>query len=112
MDPAALTAVMKLNGVQPDFPSTGSLALKPWITNDQGLALPRDIALPVVEAPQPYNEQIAVLSEQVGAVIARLEPRGMARALFATALAQALVPVIALAVWKPRSRPVCWRCWP
>lgn len=37
----------------------------------------------------------------VGAVIARLEPRGMARALFATALAQALVPVIALTVWKP-----------
>ena len=32
----------------------------------------------------------------VGAVIARLEQRGMARALFATAFAQALVPVIAL----------------
>lgn len=69
--PAALTAVMKLNGVGPDFASTGSLALKPWIANDQGLALPKDIALPVIEAPQPYNEQIAVLSEQVGAVIAR-----------------------------------------
>jgi hypothetical protein len=36
-----------------------------------------------------------------GAVIARLEPRGMARALFATALAQALVPVIAMIIWKP-----------
>ena len=36
----------------------------------------------------------------IGAAIARLEQRGMARALFATALAQALVPVIALIIWK------------
>jgi FtsH-binding integral membrane protein len=33
----------------------------------------------------------------VGAIIARFEPRGMARALFATAIAQVLVPVVALA---------------
>jgi hypothetical protein len=32
----------------------------------------------------------------IGAVIARLEPRGMARALFATALVQALIAAIAL----------------
>jgi hypothetical protein len=32
----------------------------------------------------------------IGAIIARFEPQGMARALFATALAQALVAVIAL----------------
>ncbi len=32
----------------------------------------------------------------IGAIIARLQPHGMARALFATALAQALVAVIAL----------------
>lgn len=37
----------------------------------------------------------------IGAAIARLEPRGMARALFATALAQVLVPVLALIIWKP-----------
>jgi hypothetical protein len=37
----------------------------------------------------------------VVAVIVRFRPRGMARALFATALAQALVPVIALIIWKP-----------
>jgi len=36
----------------------------------------------------------------IGAIIARFRPHGMARALFATALAQALVPVIALLVWK------------
>ena len=35
-----------------------------------------------------------------GAIIARLQPHGMARALYATALAQALVPVIALIIWK------------
>lgn len=37
----------------------------------------------------------------IGAIVALLEPRGMARALFATALAQALVPVIAFIIWKP-----------
>jgi hypothetical protein len=34
----------------------------------------------------------------VGAIVARLRPRGLARALFATALAQALVGAIALAL--------------
>ena len=38
----------------------------------------------------------------IGAIIARLQPHGMVRALFATALTQALVPVIALIVWKPQ----------
>ena len=37
----------------------------------------------------------------IGAIIARLKPSGMSRVLFATALAQALVPVIALLIWKP-----------
>jgi hypothetical protein len=32
----------------------------------------------------------------IGAVIARLRPQGMARALFATAIAQAVVPMIVL----------------
>ncbi len=39
----------------------------------------------------------------IGAVIARFQPRGMARALFATALAQALVAVIALIAGKHRA---------
>ncbi len=38
----------------------------------------------------------------IGVIIARFRPHGMARALFATGLAQALVPVIALIVWKPQ----------
>jgi hypothetical protein len=35
-----------------------------------------------------------------GALIARFQPRGMALALFATAVTQMLVPVIALVIWK------------
>jgi hypothetical protein len=38
----------------------------------------------------------------IGALIVRLEPRGMARVLFATAGAQMLVPVIALIIWPPQ----------
>ncbi len=37
----------------------------------------------------------------VGAGIARLRPRAMARTLFATALAQMLVPVTAMLIWRP-----------
>jgi hypothetical protein len=36
----------------------------------------------------------------VGAFIARFEAHGMALALFATALVQMLVPLIALVIWK------------
>jgi hypothetical protein len=36
----------------------------------------------------------------LGALIAHFQPRGMALALFATAAAQMLVPVIALVIWK------------
>ncbi len=69
--PAALTAVMALNGVTPDFKRRGNLALKPWLANDQGLELPAALALPVVAAPTPYDEQIRGLARQVGAVIPR-----------------------------------------
>lgn len=41
----------------------------------------------------------------VGAAIARLRPNGMARALFAMALAQALVTVIVLIIWLPQITP-------
>jgi succinyl-CoA synthetase alpha subunit len=69
--PAALTAVMKLNGIAPDFPSKGSLTLKPWMANDQGLSLPKTLALPTVAAMAPYDRQIEALREQIGAVIPR-----------------------------------------
>ncbi len=69
--PIALSAVMRLNGTVPDFPSRGSLSLKPWIANDQGLRLPAEIAMPVVVPSEPYAGQIATLKRQVGAIIAR-----------------------------------------
>ncbi len=37
----------------------------------------------------------------IGAVIARFEPLAMSRTLFATAIAQMLVPLIALIIWRP-----------
>jgi hypothetical protein len=41
----------------------------------------------------------------IGAALARLEPLGMARALFVTAAAQFLVPVIAVIIWRPDFSP-------
>ncbi|HVI12665.1 MAG TPA: CoA-binding protein [Pseudolabrys sp.] len=69
--PSALIAVMKKNGIDVDFPPRGSLALKPWIANDQGLNLPPSLALPAVEALAPYNSQIKALGNQIGAIIPR-----------------------------------------
>ena len=69
--PLALTAVMKRNGMSPDFAPRGSLSLKPWIANDQGLKLPPALAMPAVEAVAPYNRQIETFGAQIGAVIAR-----------------------------------------
>jgi succinyl-CoA synthetase alpha subunit len=69
--PQALTAVMALNGVEPDFAPRGDLALKAWFGNNQGLRLAHELDLPVVEAIAPYNAQIAELRRQVGAVLLR-----------------------------------------
>jgi succinyl-CoA synthetase alpha subunit len=69
--PIALTAVMKLNGITPDFAPRGDLSLKPWLANDQGLKLPPHLSLPLVEAIAPYNIQIKSLAEQIGAVTPR-----------------------------------------
>ena len=69
--PAALSAVMRHNAIAPDFEPRGTLALKPWLASDQGLAIPPRIRSPVERAPAPYDAQIAALSRQVGAVIAR-----------------------------------------
>jgi succinyl-CoA synthetase alpha subunit len=69
--PLALTRVMALNRIEPDFEPRGSLDLKCWFANDQGLQLPEAIRLPVVEAIPPYNAQIRQLEKQIGAVIPR-----------------------------------------
>ena len=69
--PAAMTAVMARNGIQPDFEPRGDLSLKCWFSNTQGLKLPEQLNPPVVKAVPPYDEQIAALEEQVGAVFPR-----------------------------------------
>ncbi len=66
--PEALTAVMEANGAKSDFAPKGDLSLKCWFTNDQGILLPEELAIPVVEAVQPYGEHIDILNEQVGLI--------------------------------------------
>jgi len=69
--PQAMTAVMKLNNIEPDFESKGDLSLKPWFTSNLDIGLPENLDIPVVEAIAPYNEQIALLAEQLGVVFPR-----------------------------------------
>ena len=69
--PLALSAVMKLNGVESDFKAEGDLGLKPWFANNGGVKLPPELDLPVVEAFEPYRTQIVELTRQVGAVFPR-----------------------------------------
>lgn len=69
--PAALSAVMRENAARPDFEPEGNLALKTWFGANQGIALPPDLDLPVVVAAAPYDEQIAALNQQIGAVAPR-----------------------------------------
>jgi hypothetical protein len=47
------------------------LDLKVWFANDQGLELPEEIKLPLVEAISPYNAQIAQLKQQIGRTFPR-----------------------------------------
>ena len=65
--PEAVTKVMELNGQKPDFAPKGSLNLKSWFGNNQGLSLPPELDVEVVEASEPYNEQIEALDKMVGA---------------------------------------------
>ena len=69
--PLALTAVMMMNGVKPDFEPRGNLAPKCWFLSNQGLDLPEELMPPVVEAMEPYNQQIADLDKQVGVIFPR-----------------------------------------
>ncbi|MFL5334249.1 MAG: CoA-binding protein, partial [Geminicoccaceae bacterium] len=69
--PQALTRVMALNGIEPDFAPKGDLSLKAWMGNNQGLVLPGELDLAVVEAPAPYDVQIRETRRQVGAVFIR-----------------------------------------
>jgi hypothetical protein len=44
-----------------------------------------------------------IIIEILGIFIAKLQPKGMTRALLITAFAQALVPIIALIIWSPKN---------
>ncbi len=65
--PEALTKVMELNGIKPDFEAKGDLSLKCWFSNNAGLAVPGELDAPVVRAVAPYDEQIDHINKQVGA---------------------------------------------
>ena len=71
----------------------GTALLLPWVIGAVGLIGVEGDPFDLI-----YGGVLAV--GIIGAIVARLRPRGMARALFATALAQALVVVIALIVGK------------
>jgi hypothetical protein len=58
---------MEANGSGTDFEPKGSLSLKCWFGNNQGMKIPANLDVPVVEAINPYNEQIEALDKQVGA---------------------------------------------
>jgi hypothetical protein len=65
--PEALTKVMELNGVKPDFESKGDLRLKCWFANNAGIALPKELGIETVRAVSPYDEQIAYINRHIGA---------------------------------------------
>jgi succinyl-CoA synthetase alpha subunit len=78
--PLALTRVMALNGIEPDFAPKGDLSLKAWMGNNQGLVLPAELDLPVVDAPPPYDAQIRETRRQVGAIFIRQPMKDMSGA--------------------------------
>jgi succinyl-CoA synthetase alpha subunit len=66
--PAAMSAVMALNDMAPDFAPKGDLSLKCWFADDTGLELPPQLSLQPVEAIEPYREQIEAVNRQVGVI--------------------------------------------
>jgi hypothetical protein len=55
--------------------------------------------------PAAFGYFVAPMVGIIGAAMARFQPNGMARALFVTALVQALVLVIALIIRNPQATP-------
>ncbi len=64
--PDAVTAVFEKMDEAPDFDATGDLSLKPWLS-DTMTTLPLALAVPVVRALPPYDEQIRANMREVGA---------------------------------------------
>jgi len=66
--PAAMTAVMALNGRGPDFAPIGDLSMKCWFADSTGLALPPELDAHPVSAVEPYREQIEAVNRQIGVI--------------------------------------------
>ncbi len=64
--PEAMRAIFKAIDEEPDFPATGDLSLKLWIS-DNWFKLPEELDIPVVRAMAPYDQQIREINKQVGA---------------------------------------------
>lgn len=72
--PDAMAEVYKKIDEVPDFESSGDLSLKLWIS-DNLMPVPKELDSPVVEALEPYNEQIKEIKKQVGASYMRQNMR-------------------------------------
>jgi succinyl-CoA synthetase alpha subunit len=66
--PAAMTAVMALNGQTPDFAPQGDLSMKCWFADDTGLVLPPELDVRPVPAVEPYRTQIEAVNRQLGVI--------------------------------------------
>jgi succinyl-CoA synthetase alpha subunit len=64
--PDAMRAVFQKIDESPDFEASGDLSLKPWLS-DNVISLPPTLAVPVVPALSPYDEQIRTYTKEVGA---------------------------------------------
>lgn len=69
--PLAMTEVMALNNVTPDFENRGDLSMKCWFADDLGELLPEALNIQPVKAIPPYSEQIKLVNEQIGIIFPR-----------------------------------------
>ncbi|TAN60391.1 CoA-binding protein [bacterium] len=65
--PEALSRVMELNKIAPDFEPMGDLSLKCWFSSNNGFNIPNELSPVVVTAVSPYGEQIEHINKQTGA---------------------------------------------
>src|SRR3990172_5370318 len=69
--PEALTKVMELNKIKPDFEPKGDISLKCWFGSNASVQVPREIDFQPVSAVAPYDEQIEHINKQIGAQFPR-----------------------------------------
>ena len=69
--PEALSKVMELNGLKPDFEPKGDLSLKCWFGSNSTIKVPKELDMAPVRAESPYDEQIEHINRQIGAQFPR-----------------------------------------